>query len=130
MMKFILLLLALPVMMSETCKEKSADKNSSSQTGNTVDEMASIPSCIQSKIDSIKKLPRFNPPAEVTEYEMEGKRVFLFSSDCCDFFNTLVDAKCNYVCAPSGGFTGKGDGKCPDFDKKAKMIKQVWKDPR
>ena len=89
-----------------------------------------IPTCIQAKIDEIKKQPKWNPPASVEEYNYNGKRVFLFSSDCCDQFNQAYDESCNYVCAPSGGITGKGDRKCDDFKEKATLIRVVWKDER
>lgn len=118
-MKFLLVLIAIPALMSETCKEKRAAK-----------QAAKIPVCIQQKIDSISKEPKWNPPAEINEYSYNGKRVFLFSSPCCDFFNELVDENCNYICAPSGGFTGKGDMKCPDFQDSAKFVKLIWKDTR
>ncbi|WP_246113215.1 DUF6970 domain-containing protein [Segetibacter aerophilus] len=88
------------------------------------------PACILSKIDSIKKDPVWNPPAEIYEYEYQGKKVYAISSNCCDFFNTVVDANCTYVCAPSGGFTGRGDGKCANFFKEAKQLRLVWKDER
>ncbi|MGI8634168.1 MAG: DUF6970 domain-containing protein [Segetibacter sp.] len=88
------------------------------------------PVCIEQKIDSIKKEPVWNPPAEIYEYEYQGKKVYAISSNCCDFFNTVVDANCKYVCAPSGGFTGRGDGKCNDFFKEAKQVRLVWKDER
>jgi hypothetical protein len=87
-------------------------------------------SCIQQKIDDIKKQPRWNPPATVNEYMYNGKTVYLFSSDCCDQYNMIYDNLCNYVCAPSGGITGKGDGKCEDFNTSAKHIRLVWKDER
>ena len=90
----------------------------------------SIPACIQQKIDSIKQLPVWNPPAEVYEYSYGERTVFLFSADCCDRPSTAVDSNCNYVCAPSGGFTGKGDRKCVDFFEKAKLVRLVWKDER
>lgn len=89
-----------------------------------------IPSCIQQRIDEIKTQPKWNPPAEVKEYIYQGKHVFLFSADCCDQYYTLVDENCNYICAPSGGITGKGDGKCADFSSAAKLVKLIWKDPR
>jgi hypothetical protein len=123
-MKYILVMLLVTSLTSETCKNK---KNAANGQPAIVD---SIPSCISQRIDSIKKQPRYNPPAEVNEYSYKGKRVFLFSSDCCDFFNPLVDSACNYLGAPNGGFTGRGDGKVPDFDKEARHIKLVWKDPR
>ncbi|HVF96792.1 MAG TPA: hypothetical protein VM871_05705 [Flavisolibacter sp.] len=89
-----------------------------------------FPSCVQTKIDEIKKQPRWNPPASVEEYLYKGKRVFLFSSDCCDQYNQLFDESCNYVCAPSGGITGRGDRKCADFKDSAQFVKVVWKDGR
>lgn len=90
----------------------------------------SIPVCITKKIEAIKQEPVWNPPAQVDEYLYNGKQVFLFSSNCCDQFDMLYDDHCNVVCAPSGGFTGKGDGKCTDFFTVAKHIKLVWKDTR
>ena len=89
-----------------------------------------IPGCLQQKIDSIKALPVWNPPAEIHEYDYNGRKMFALSAPCCDFFNTVVDEQCNYVCAPSGGFTGRGDGKCTDFFKVGKHIRLVWKDER
>ncbi len=130
-MRALLLILLFPLLISETCEEKKARKKAASET--TVPEsgdMNKIPVCIQAKIDSIKKLPRFNPPAEVTEYTYNNKKVFLFSSDCCDFFNLLFDENCQYVCAPTGGFAGQGDFKCTDFLKNSKLVKLVWKDDR
>ena len=95
-----------------------------------VPAIATLPKCIQQKIDSIKQLPVWNPPAVVEEYQFKGKSVFVFSADCCDFFSTAYDENCNYICAPSGGFTGKGDNKCPDFIREAKMIRVAWRDTR
>ena len=89
-----------------------------------------LPACIQQKIEAIKKEPRWNPPAEVYEYSYNGKSVFYFTSDCCDNFNAVIDENCNYICAPDGGITGKGDGKCKDFNTNAKKIKLIWKDDR
>ena len=89
-----------------------------------------LTSCIQQKIDSIKKQPKWNPPATVNEYLYNGKTVYLFSADCCDQYNIVYDSQCNYVCAPSGGITGNGDSKCEDFNTSAKHIRVVWKDER
>jgi hypothetical protein len=96
----------------------------------TQEDEAGIPACVQSRIDEIKKEARWNPPAEVNEYLYNGKKVYLFTADCCDQFISLVDGSCHTLCAPSGGITGSGDGKCPDFYEKAKHLRLVWKDPR
>jgi hypothetical protein len=89
-----------------------------------------IPACIQKKIDTIMAAPKGNPPAQVSEYVYRGQHVFLFSGNCCDQFNVLYDGNCKYIGAPSGGLTGRGDGKCPDFNDTAKLVKLVWKDTR
>lgn len=87
-------------------------------------------SCIDKKIARIKTEKKWNPPAEVNEYLYNGKKVYLFSADCCDQFNELYDAECNYICAPTGGITGNGDGKCADFRNSAQHVRLVWKDDR
>jgi hypothetical protein len=89
-----------------------------------------IPSCVQQKINEIKTQPPWNPKATVFEYTYNGKKVYLFSSNCCDQYNMLYDENCNALCAPSGGFTGRGDRKCEDFKDKATGEKLVWKDER
>ena len=73
-----------------------------------------------------KEIPP-NPPLQVDEYLYNGKKVFLFTAPCCDFFNMVYDDSCKAVCAPSGGITGKGDGKCEDFATTAKFVKSIWK---
>ena len=50
----------------------------------------------------------------VVRYVIDGKPYYYVRSPCCDFFNYLYDSNGDYLCSPDGGFTGKGDGKCPD----------------
>ncbi len=106
------------------------DSNGSGKSDNATTKSLSIPTCIQHKIDSVKLVPVWNPPASIEEYDYNGKKVYVLSANCCDFFATAFDEDCNYVCAPSGGFTGKGDGLCRDFNEKAKLVRVVWKDER
>lgn len=90
----------------------------------------STPVCIIRRIEEIKKQPVWSPPAEINEYSYNGQTVYLITADCCDQFITLADKSCAVLCAPSGGYTGSGDGRCPDFNEKAKHIRLVWKDER
>ena len=131
-MRALLLVLLFTVLVSETCAEKKARKKAAIEAATPAESANTdkIPVCIQAKIDSITKLPTFNPPAEVTEYLYNEKRVFLFTADCCDFFNSVYDENCQYVCAPTGGITGQGDLKCKDFAKNANLVKVIWKDER
>ena len=89
-----------------------------------------IPPCIREKIEAIQQQPKYNPPATVYRYSYQNQYVYLFSSNCCDQYNYLYDKNCNVICAPSGGITGRGDGKCADFKQMATGETLVWKDPR
>lgn len=113
-MKFILFLMAVLPLTNPRC----------------IKAKPGLPDCIQSQIDAIRKQPKWNPPAEVNEYIFEGRTVYLFSSPCCDQHNKLYDIDCNYICAPSGGYTGRGDEKCTSFNEEAKHVRLVWKDDR
>ena len=54
-------------------------------------------------------------PSGITRYVMDGKDFYLFDppDGTADFPAQLYDDNGTYVCAPMGGFTGQGDGKCP-----------------
>lgn len=71
-----------------------------------------------------------NLPHEIWEYEYLHKTVYYVIAQCCDQFNILLDEKGNEMCLPDGGFTGKGDGKCPDFLDKRKNGKLIWEKNR
>ena len=43
-----------------------------------------------------------------------GKPGYLIPSPCCDKFDYLYDSRGVILCAPSGGFAGRGDGSCPE----------------
>lgn len=55
----------------------------------------------------------------------DGRPVYLFNAPCCDQFNRLYDGDGRYICAPTGGFTGQGDGRCPDWVHTDLLWKQL-----
>jgi hypothetical protein len=79
------------------------------------------PSCFSDLISSS------NPPLEIWAYKYNNQIVYLALADCCDQYDFLYNSNCNQLCAPSGGFSGIGDGKCADFHDKATDGKLVWK---
>ena len=89
-----------------------------------------VPDAIQAKIAELKRQPKQNPPAAVYSYLYHGQVVYTISSDCCDQFNYLYDKDLNIICAPSGGLTGRGDGRCPDFTTAATQEHLLWRDSR
>ncbi|CAF1557262.1 unnamed protein product, partial [Didymodactylos carnosus] len=89
-----------------------------------------IPPCISEKIQHIKNQSVTNPPTTIKQYHYLGNKVYYISSPCCDQYNDLYDSHCNVICAPDGGLTGHGDGKCPDFYNKSTNPKVIFKDDR
>jgi hypothetical protein len=71
-----------------------------------------------------------NPPSSIIKYNYNGQIVYYVSSDCCDQYNKVFDLQGQYLCAPSGGITGNGDGKCNDFNENAIKVEVVWQDSR
>ena len=125
-------LFLVPIIIVLSCgsakKNQSASKNEQ-QTETTSAEKPgkdSIPSCIREKINKFKGMQQHEQPQRVTEYTYKGKKVYYVTMPCCDFFNEVYDDKCNLMGAPDGGFTGKGDGKLPDFAQEAKNEKIIW----
>lgn len=94
-----------------------------------VDLNVDAPSCIEAKIRKLQKDGVNNPPAQVWKWEVDGKTYYYITSDCCDQYNYLYDDNCTQVCAPDGGFSGTGDGNCPDFNGTIEKT-LVWKDNR
>ena len=92
--------------------------------------LTTLPRCIKSKIDSFKLKEQHEKPQRVLEYMYKGKKVYYVVMPCCDFFNEVYDEKCNFLGAPDGGFTGRGDGKIPDFFTEAKNEKLIWGTPK
>ena len=88
------------------------------------------PACVLNIIRSIQNEPVHNPPAEVYRYTWHNQQVYYITANCCDQYNLLYDANCNVLCAPDGGFSGAGDGRCTDFGTAGSSKTLVWKDPR
>ncbi len=46
---------------------------------------------------------------------------------CCDQLDPLVDARGVLVCYPTGGYTGRGDGKCLQELPVVAHRREVWR---
>jgi hypothetical protein len=85
---------------------------------------------VSKQITEFQNVPVGNPPQSIWRYEYNGQTVYYLPAQCCDQFSQLYDAKGNLICAPDGGFSGTGDGKCPDFAKTRKNGIVIWRDSR
>ena len=93
-------------------------------------KQATAPECIVDLIEVAENNPVQSPPLSVFQYDYLGKNVYYISSPCCDQFNYVLDDHCEKICAPGGGFTGKGDGRCNDFFSVATGKTLIWQDER
>lgn len=113
-----------PVNGNDTTKPKETIPTTGGKETTTTND---LPACFKKLIDEKSKETPPDGPTQIDEYLYNGKKVYLFSAMCCDKYNVLYDENCKELCAPSGGFTGRGDGKCPDFNKNAEHVKVVWR---
>lgn len=113
-MRWVIVILLFTLLRSESCKKHGVK----------------LPPCIVEKIEAVQQQPKYNPPATVYRYLYGGSYVYLFTSNCCDQYNYVYDRDCHIVCAPSGGITGKGDGRCLNFNEVATDKTLVWMDER
>jgi hypothetical protein len=88
------------------------------------------PAWVDQMIKELEKDPVANPPLSVWKYEYNGRVVYFVPAHCCDITSIVYDAEGNMVCAPDGGITGKGDGKCSDFFDQRTNEQLIWQDSR
>ena len=128
-------LLIIPVLLAAAC---CANKKQTSATPatKTADQPADsilvsgVPDCIDSLINIFRVEKVQNPPRKIYRYRYNNKTVYYVPAICCDFFSDLYDDKCSLIGHPDGGFTGKGDGRMPDFHSSKKNEELVWEDKR
>jgi hypothetical protein len=95
-----------------------------------VSDTSARPQWLKARIAAVLSERKRNPITRILRYDYRGQSVYYISAPCCDQFSEVFDTKGNLVCQPDGGITGKGDGKCADFDKNKTNEKLVWQDPR
>lgn len=79
-----------------------------------------VPHCVEDKV-------RKDNSKEVWQYSYKNQAVYLIVPDCCDQFVQVYSSSCKYLCAPSGGIAGDGDGLCPQFLDEATGGVLLWK---
>jgi hypothetical protein len=88
------------------------------------------PPFVEQLIVQFESSPPANPPASIWRYRYRDEVVYYIPPSCCDMFGELFDESGMLVCAPDGGITGRGDGRCPDFFDERSEELRVWADNR
>jgi hypothetical protein len=85
-----------------------------------------LPAWLAARVADYDAQPARSAPAAVFELSYRGATAYLVTAACCDQFNPLYDARGVLICHPSGGFTGRGDGKCPAPLAPDAARREVW----
>jgi hypothetical protein len=101
---------------------------SSGMGGPTETGVADASACIDQLISAARAAPVGNPPVGYYQCTYRGQPVYYTPPQCCDQFSKLFAADCTLICAPDGGLSGGGDGRCPDFDWNTCTL--LWQDTR
>src|SRR5574342_51485 len=112
-MKRLHLLIMLAMVMVAGCSRPTSSAN---------------PEWVDQLIKQFDSEPVGNPPQSIWRYEYNGQTVYFVPAQCCDQYSTLYDGDGNVICAPDGGLTGTGDGRCADFASKRTQETLIWKD--
>jgi hypothetical protein len=88
------------------------------------------PGWLRDLVQELATEPVANPPASITAFTYRDQTVYYLPPRCCDVFSVLYDASGVVLCAPDGGLTGRGDGRCPDFASARRDERLIWADSR
>ena len=108
----------------------NANKESPASARVAESDTTARPPWLKERISAVLAERKRNPITRILRYQYDGRTVYYVSAPCCDQYSNVFDTKGTLVCQPDGGITGKGDGKCPDFEKNKTNEKLVWQDPR
>lgn len=89
----------------------------------------SLPEWLRVKIGKYEALPADHAPLGIWRIAHNGQPAYYLYSPCCDQYNPLFNAEGSEICNPSGGFTGRGDGKCPEPMDRGTKAALVWSHP-
>lgn len=129
-MKACVLILFIGVMSCCSTKNKTSGAGDNTNGADTGTTATKLPACVNDLIAQFKEEKVQNPPRKIYSYTYQGKTVYYVPAICCDFFSDLYDSNCKLIGHPDGGFTGKGDGKMPDFFSARTNEVLVWEDKR
>ncbi len=85
-----------------------------------------VPEWLWNQIRDFERMGN-NAPAFVARYDYHGQVVYYVAPRCCDIPSILYDSTGTVLCAPDGGITGRGDGRCPDFFAQRTNEKILWR---
>lgn len=110
-------------------RPQPSPSSSAASTSRPSPSSTSLPEWLRVKIGQYEALPADRAPLGIWRITHNGQPAYYLYSPCCDQHNPLFSAGGKEVCNPSGGFTGRGDGKCPQPMDQGTKATLVWSHP-
>ncbi len=98
-----------------------------SSTPSTRVEVSGLPEWLRIRLADYDAQPGSAAPRAVFEVRWGDGVAYYVKAGCCDQLDPLIDARGVLLCHPSGGFTGRGDGKCPQALPAGPDRREVWR---
>jgi hypothetical protein len=89
-------------------------------------EVAGLPEWLRIRLADYDAQSGPAAPRAVFEVPYGDGVAYYVQAGCCDQLDPLVDARGVLVCHPTGGFTGRGDGRCPAPLPPPAQRRAVW----
>jgi hypothetical protein len=124
------LFFAFPAALLLSCHQQAATSKTGNVTAQAGKATTEKPAWLQQRIAEIQQDKPANPPIKIYSYQYKGQLVYFITSRCCDIPSEVYTVQGQQLCQPDGGFTGKGDGKCPDYFQTHTAEKLIWEDLR
>lgn len=90
-------------------------------------EIAGVPEWLRIRLADYDAQAGNAAPRAVWAVRYQGGTAYYVQAGCCDQLDPLIDANGVLLCHPSGGFTGRGDDKCPAKLPPADERREVWR---
>jgi len=90
-------------------------------------QVPGLPEWLRIRLADYDAQPGSGAPRAVYAVPYGSGTAYLTRAGCCDQLDPLVDERGVLVCHPSGGITGRGDGKCPGPLPPAPQWREVWR---
>ena len=102
-----------------------SDRASSSPSSRV--EIAGLPEWLRIRLADYDAQSGPAAPRAVFQVAYGDGVAYYTLAGCCDQLDPLVDANGVLVCYPTGGYTGRGDGKCLGALPPAAQRREVWR---
>ena len=103
------------------------DSDRAGSTPTTRAEVAGLPEWLRIRLADYDAQATPAAPRAVFQVRYGDTTAYLVQAGCCDQLDPLIDERGVLVCYPSGGFTGRGDGKCPGALVPGGERREVWR---